>query len=300
MCNSILCFYECLLLKFQHKQQNMATKQFFKKSNTWEWITIHTKAGITYQRRQRKRVEQNEAAPIENKAERLKEWKNKDSLAGLKDQLAVSIKYNRNYYTPNGDPLYVPSQYKDIVEEIHHSKNNDSTFTNLMTGNKTDLEMAKKKRLFGLIKLKDKLFQQEFEKKKQFFEQSQNDPAIIRRNIVSFLGTIHEGRSSVSDMLYALKYVRGRIDASIDPTLQITYQGKKQEKTLDETIIRLETANKETTKARQNTAIQKLEVVNLDHYEADDFVKQEYLPTPTDHADLVSRVNKKYASLKKS
>jgi hypothetical protein len=269
------------------------TNQTLNKANTFEWITIHTKAGVTYQRRQRKKVQENEQTNSQDKKERLSEWKNKDSLAGLKDRLATSIKYNRNYYDSNGNPIYVPPQYIDIVEEIHHSKNNDSTFTNLMTGNKTDLEKQKKQRLIGLVKLKDKLFQQELEKKRQFFNTTQNDPAITRRNIKSFLDTIHEKRSSVSDMVYALKYARARIDSSIDPTIEITFGGKKQEKTLDEVLERL---NK-TVDKRANTGIQKLEILHLDLYTADDYNQVEFQPTPTDHTDLVNRMNKKYAAL---
>jgi hypothetical protein len=274
------------------KQQNL------NKALTAEWITITTKKGITYQRRQRKKVEESTHTPIHSKAERMEEWKNKPSLSRLKDTLVHTIKYNRNYYDNQGNPVYVPDRYKDIVEEIHNSKNNSNTFTNLMTGNETDLEKQKKNRLIGLIKLKDKLFQQEIEKQKKFFEEHANNPGIIKRNIKSFLSTIHKGRSGVNDMLYALNYARTRIDSHIDPTVELTYDGKKQEKTLDEVIERLK-KSAETKDARANTGIEALEIKDLENYDDEDFLRQDLEMTPTMHADIINKINKRFENLKK-
>ncbi|HSY77041.1 MAG TPA: hypothetical protein VK890_09310 [Bacteroidia bacterium] len=271
-----------------------------QKSLTWEWITIHTKNGLTYERRQRKKVTETVAAIAHDKAEREVEWNNRVSLAGLHDKLATSIKYNHNYYDVYGDPVYVPPRYQDLAEEFHHSKNNDSTFTNQLTGDVTDLEKRKKQRLIGLVKLKDKLFQQEYAKKKEFNEASQNNPVIIKRNIKSFLSTINVGRSSVDDMYYALNYVRARIDPSIDPTIRLTIKGKKQTKTLNELVERLQQAKaSKKGDTRANTGVEQLEIENIDHYDPEDFASTQWQMTPTDHADIVARVNKKYMGLKK-
>jgi hypothetical protein len=269
-----------------------------KKALTHEWISITTKKGITYQRRQRKKVQESSHTPEHNKAERLMEWKTRDSLAGLKDHLIQAIKYNRNYYNSKGDPIYVPDRYKDIVEELHNSKNNANTFTNFITGNDTDLEKKKKNRLIGLIKLKDKLYTQELEKKKEFYEKSSNNPEIIKRNIKSFFNTIHEGRSGIGDMLYALNYARTRIDPSIDPTVEITYEGKKQEKTLDEVIERLKKSS-ETKDTRTNTGIQALQIKDLENYEEGDFTKQTIEMTPTLHQEVINKVNARFSKLSK-
>jgi hypothetical protein len=273
-------------------------KTEISKALTYEWITVHTKKGVIYQRRQRKKVQESTHTPEHNKAERLKEWQNRDSLAGLKDHLAQAIKYNRNYYNNQGNPIYVPDRYKDIVEEIHHSKNNSSTFTNFMTGNETDLEKQKKTRLIGLIKLKDKLFAQELKKKQDFNDKFVNNPETIKRNINSFLGAIHKGRSGVADMLYALNYTRDRIDSSIDPTIQLTYEGKTQEKSLDEVITRLKKSS-ESKDTRTNTGIESLKIKDLDNYEPEDFVKQEMKMDPALHSDIVNRINRRFEKLKK-
>lgn len=268
------------------------------KALTHEWITIATKKGITYQRRQRKKVQETSHTPQHNKAERLSEWKTRDSLANLKDQLTQAIKYNRNYYNSKGNPIYVPDRYKDIVEEIHNSKDNANTFTNFITGNETDLEKQKKNRLIGLIKLKDKLYTQELEKKKEFYEKSSNNPVIIKRNIISFFNTIHAGRSGIGDMLYALNYARTRIDPSIDPTIELKYEGKIQEKTLDEIIERLKKSS-ETKDTRTNTGIQSLKIKDLENYEPEDFIKQDIEMTPTLHQEIVHKVNARFSKLSK-
>lgn len=265
-----------------------------KKANTFEWIQITTKNGVTYQRRQRKKIKTTIHTPLENKQERLSEWTNKDSLASLKDKLAVAVKYNSNYYDTKGDLIYVPDRYKDIAEEIHHSKNNDSTFTNYITGNKTDIEKQKKNRLIGTIKLKDKIFQQELKKKQDFFDQTENSSDTARRNIYNFLQVIHKERSSINDMLYALKYARGKIDDSIDPTIEITYGGKKQERTLDEIIAQLEGSQKIKT---MNTGIESLKLLNLNDYDADDFTKNSFTMNQVLFNQLVEKTNKKFQGL---
>jgi len=270
-----------------------------KKALTHEWITITTKKGVTYQRRQRKKIQESEHTPVHDKEERLKEWKNKVSLSALKDKLVThGIKYNKNYYDNNGDPIYIPERYRDIIEETIHSKNNANTFTNFMTGNVTDLEKQKKNRLIGLIKLKDKLYTQELEKKKEFYEKSSNDPNTIKRNIISFFKTIHEGRSGIADMLYVLNYARNRIDPSIDPTIELEYEGKTQEKTLDEIIQRLKKSS-ETKDTRTNTGIQSLKIKDLENYETEDFTKQSIEMTPVLHQEIVNKVNARFSKLSK-
>jgi len=268
-----------------------------KSALTYEWINIHTKNGITYQRRQRKKVRQNEQTTLASKEERLKEWKTRDSFAGLKDALANSIKYNGNYYDHYGNQIYVPPAFVDIIDEIHNSKNNVNTFSNFVSKDKTDIEKKSKNKLIGLIKLKDKIFQQEYAKKVKFFDETQNNPVIIKRNIASFLNTIHEKRSSVTDMLYALQYVRNRIVDHIDPTILVTYEGKTQEKTLDELIERLKKAKETKGAVTSNTGIQKLEFVHLNEYDDEDFANQKYKMTATDHTDIVNRVNKHMAKI---
>lgn len=271
-----------------------------KKALTYEWITIHTKRGTTYERRQRKKVKETTNTPANNKAERLKEWKNKDSLAGLKDALAVSLKYNRNYYDSRGNAIYIPTEYQDIIEEIHHSKNNDSTFTNFLTGNESDIEKQKKTKLIGLIKLKDKLFAQELTKKKQFHDESVNNPEHIKTNINNFLGAINEKRSSVNDILWVLGYIRKMIDGNIDPTIELTFDGKVQKKTLSEILLRLEKAKEsDASKARANTGISNITVSDLDDYDGEDFTNHDFVMTQNTHNDIVNKVNKKLEKMKK-
>jgi hypothetical protein len=266
-------------------------KNNLTKALTWEWVTVHKKDGKTYERRQRKKIKITEHTPENTKSQRTEEW-NKSSLsAGLKDKLVNSLKYNGNYYDTWGNPIFIPERFKDIIEENDHTKKNASTFVKFLTGAKDDLEKEKKQKLIDSIKEKDKLYNEALEIEKEKYNKYENAKT-IKTNINSYLGAVNEKRSSINDLLFALNYARKAIDADIDPTIQIKFKDKTQDKPLSEIIERLQKAKIEQPDSK-NTSIQSVGINNLDDYEDDDFIKQPFEVHVGIHKNILKYIDKK-------
>lgn len=231
---------------------------------TYEWITITTKNGVTYERRQRKKIKnnynsENDSDPRADDLDtRTREWDFSPGAAGLKDKLAYAVKYEGHYYdSTSGNLIPVPARYRDVIESRSHSKSNARTFAKWYYSAETDEERKKKDDLINTIKRKNEIRAEELERHKRFSDKVSKNVETLQRHIAGYLDTVKQERSTISGLLWAIQATRRLIHPDIDPTVVITYQGKNQEKPLSEVQERLEAAAK-TKKPYENTGISKL------------------------------------------
>lgn len=274
-----------------------------RKALTYDWIDVHKKDGSTYKRRQRKKVKEQEN--VRSFDERKKEYESSTHLAGLKDALVHSLKYNGNYYEPkSGKRIFVPDEYKDVVEERSHAKQSGASFVKdyldrAGVENKEDFEKKKQQNSIGKIMVMDKHYNNYHAKVKGEFEKLASNPEHYKQVVRAHLEPVNKQNSSIAKMLGGLKAVRAAVGEHIDPTIEISYKGKKQEKTLNEILERLENQHKENKNPYENTGIEKLDLKNLDDYEIGDFAKKEFKLNQSTHDRIYAQIEKDLAKQQK-
>lgn len=286
-----------------------------QKANLWQWKERTSKTGKKFQQRYRKHIEEQQVhekstkknadgtyddpAAYEGKRTdnpdtyeaREKQWINSTEFAGLKDKLAYAVLYEGDYFDLKGHKIKLPERFKDVIKNHFHAKLSVRSLTALYNNKKLSATERKAfKEIYEKIKKRDidyhkfnGLYQLE---KVKYVNQKKKDllkASTFIKKIEGYQNEVSKDNSSVDHLILTLNRIKRTLHTDLDPTIELTIDGKVQEIQFDDLLTRL---NNTKVDRKKNTGIEKLNIKNLTDYSLDDFHK----PDPKQLARLNSNM----------
>lgn len=253
----------------------------------WQEVT-NKKTGKTFYRRYHVRQKEHDVnsdtdsrpKDFETRKKEFDRASYNNDLFHLKEKLASAFRYNNEYFSTSGEKLQIPERYKDIIDKKYNASNNYRTFMTKYEresfgGNPKHVDLEKEAAKKALPELKRRINIYNSVKKKYDEKYGKdvadNEISKTKKNILKQFEKISSDNSSLSSMLSAAYSLKREILDDLDPTIEITFNYKKQEIALSEFLSRMEKQKADKKDLKQNTGIQKLVIKDFEDFNDEDF-----------------------------